>query len=161
MGGESFHYKFGNKNNWRRWLWNRLRDRVDWDLDGGVVLYLAGQYDLDRNVAIAKGFREHNLLAIEKNHSVAQSIRRNRTLVIQEEAETVLMSWPKHRPVQAVVLDMCCGLEDRIIRLSRSLNGPSFKKWAFDQYKGEAAVDTCKRKISAILAHRTMRMQAV
>ena len=39
-------YKFGNKNNWRRWQWNKIMERLNKPPKDAVVVYLIGPCDI-------------------------------------------------------------------------------------------------------------------
>ena len=139
MGGESFDYKFGNKNNWRRWLWNRIRARVNSCADEAIILYLSGEFDLDRPIALSKGFKFNNLLSVERERSVCTEIRKSGVLTICSDVKDVIKSWPVHTPVAAVVLDFCSGIENGVIDLLRDaiFMPPFFEAvWAFNFMRG-------------------------
>lgn len=110
MSGAEMNYKFGNKNNWRRTVWNRIRERLEVPPREAVVLYLAGEKDLDREVAVRHGFRMQNLIAIESDDDVAKQLRADGVLTVNDDLHRVLASWPKRKSVDVVVADLCCGL---------------------------------------------------
>lgn len=107
MSGENFDYKFGNKNNWRRWVWNRIVERLAVPPAEAVVLYLAGQQDLDREIAIQRGFKGHNLIAVERDELVAAQLRKKGVLTIQGEFGDVLQFWPLGHEIHVVFGDFC------------------------------------------------------
>jgi hypothetical protein len=74
------NYKFGTKANWRRWQWNRIVERLAVPVRDAVVVYLAGPEDLDRPVALSKGFRPDNLIAVDRDGDVVKQLRMNGTL---------------------------------------------------------------------------------
>lgn len=122
MSGGSFNYKFGTKNNWRRWAWNRLAPASKDD----VVLYLAGERDLDRAVAIEKGFDPRNLIAIEQDPNVVASLRRRGVNCIHGDFQQVVRSWGG-RNVSVVFGDFCSGIpKDFHITLGRMSASPCF-----------------------------------
>ena len=58
------------KEIWRRWVWNRVAERINLSITGfkrseAFGLYLVGPDDLDRPVAMEKGFLSLNLIAVE------------------------------------------------------------------------------------------------
>lgn len=59
------NYNFDEKNKWRIWNWNRIRERLTCKPRDALVLYLAGPQDLDRAVAMRKGFDPLNMIAVE------------------------------------------------------------------------------------------------
>lgn len=139
MGGESFDYKFGNKNNWRRWVWNRIAEKVDVPVKDAIVLYMAGELDHDRTVAIKKGFKAHNLISIERDRAVADALRDKRVLTICANIIEVLQSWPLKKKVHAIYLDMCSGLENSLVDVLRyaPFMPPFFDAvWIFNLMRG-------------------------
>lgn len=139
MNGSTFDYKFGNKNNWRRWLWNRIQARVNYRKDEAIVLYLAGESDLDRAIAISKGFNPTNLVSVERDSSTCIKIRKRGVLSVCADVKDVLPAWPAHTPIAAVVLDMCSGIENELIDMLRgTLTAPPFLNcvWAFNFMRG-------------------------
>jgi hypothetical protein len=112
MSGAAKDYDFGRKNGWRRWAWNRIAERLPVPAREAVVLYLAAPSDLDRIEAVRRGVRPDNLIAIERDKSALQSLRRRGVLCIDGELVDVLNSWTRLE-VHAVVADMCGGLDIR------------------------------------------------
>lgn len=127
--GESKDYKFGTKNNWRRRVWNELRDRIFGDRRDSLVLYLSGEQDLDRPVALSKGFPENGMIAVDRSQMVVDRLRGQGKLAICGDLLSVLESWPPHRPVDAVIGDFCSGLEKQTWKRLRVLwQNPAFTK---------------------------------
>jgi hypothetical protein len=52
-------YRFGRKNNWRRTVWNELIRRVI--NPDGIVLYLGGRENYDRELLLSKGIKDWNI----------------------------------------------------------------------------------------------------
>lgn len=115
MSGESFDYDFGVKRNWRRWLWNRIADRLSVPPSEAVVLYLAGQNDFDRSIAISKGFRNENMIAVEKDSSAFYELKKKGILVIHGDLFEILNSWPPNQRIDVIIADLCSGLEARLL----------------------------------------------
>lgn len=106
----SKNFKFGTKNNWRRWAWNQIAKRVE-NKRQALVLYLAGEQDLDRKIAMEKGFKSDNLIIVENNPGVVKSLRGQGKNVIRADIENVLANWPLQGPaVDVVIADFCSGL---------------------------------------------------
>lgn len=74
-------------------------------------LYLVGAEDNDREVFIKKGVPRGNLLGIDYNPENIHAFRDRRNYGVCAPAEKVLNSWPMNRPVCAVMLDRCGGLD--------------------------------------------------
>lgn len=115
MNGDHYDYKFGPKNQWRRSIWNQIVDRLEVKPKDAIVLYLAGQSDLDRQVAKSKNFRDDNLIAIERNAKVAKQLRRDGKLTILGELDDICEMMP--RRVDVVFADLCSGLSSSVIKL--------------------------------------------
>ena len=104
-------FRIGTKNNWRRWVWNRVRERFT-RVDDALVLYLAGHEDLDREVAVSKGFRNENLIAVDDNPKVVKAIRAKGFLAIQHDLAELVFMWPEDWPLTFVLADFCSGFID-------------------------------------------------
>lgn len=129
--GSTHEYKFGQKNNWRRWQWNDVLRRTAGREKYEPILYLAGPNDLDRAVAISKGVPSLNLIAIDKKRTTIQSIRDEGNTAICGDVIDVLTTWPKTTPVCAIVLDFCRGFQkiDDLKRLANlTVAHPPLKK---------------------------------
>jgi hypothetical protein len=111
--GATHDYKFGQKNNWRRAMWNAVLERTVGRV--GPILYMAGPQDLDRGVALQKGVANHDLIAVDRDVRNIASLKRAARLAIDEDVLEVLRSWPRRRRVGAVMLDFNCGLEQSLL----------------------------------------------
>lgn len=78
-----------------------------------LVLYLAGGLDEDRPVAVAKGFREENLIAIEHDYETAARLRARGTLTLVGDAFEHATAWNPRRKIDVCVLDLCGGLTEK------------------------------------------------
>jgi hypothetical protein len=143
------NYKYGNKNNWRRWYWNKIRERVNNPRDA-IVLYLAGEADLDRDVALAKGFKNKNLIAVENRRSVLAALRAKCVLTIDSDLCDVITDWPLDKPVQVVVGDFCGGLTlSRLKKLKHCWLRPQFHDavFCFNFLRGRDSTSNEIRKV--------------
>lgn len=111
MKGASKDYKFGQKNNWRRTIWNEILRRTNGREQTELIVYLAGPDDHDRRIATQKGVPDQNLIAIDRAKPNVDAIRESRHPVVHGELVDILGSWPRHRPVCAVLMDFCSGFE--------------------------------------------------
>lgn len=109
--GSSKDYDYGQKNNWRRAIWNEVLRRTAGREKVEPVLYLAGPDDLDRAVAISKGVPNQNLIAIDRDVSNVLAVRDRQSPAVSGDVIDVLGSWPDKTPACAVFLDFCSGLE--------------------------------------------------
>lgn len=111
---DAINYKNGVKNNWRRRTWNLVRQWTPNPRDA-VVLYLPGSTNLDRPVAEERGFRPANMIAVERDKSVAQYIRDTYgQSAIDESLMDVMHAWPTADAsprVSVVIADMVCGFD--------------------------------------------------
>jgi len=125
--GESLNYKFGTKNHWRRTIWNRIVERLFVPAKDAVVLYLAGEQDLDRTIAVAKGFQSHNLIAIDRSKRVVKMLRNNGTLALHGNLIEVIGEW-QNLKVDVVFADCCSGVSPEVAFLAIKLGtAESFK----------------------------------
>lgn len=106
-------YKFGTKNNWRKWAWNRIVERLDVPAKDAVVLYLGGPENIDAVEAMRRGFRRENMHQIEKSTHVTEGIRNSGGLCINGDFFDVVKAWPHWRRVDVVFGDFCNGLSKR------------------------------------------------
>jgi len=107
--GATMEYRYGNKNNWRRRVWNAVREVTDNPRDS-LVLFLAGREAADVAVAAAKGFRPVNMIAVERDPETLRHLRANGQLTIDGDLTGAMAAWPNTRPVSVVIADFCCGL---------------------------------------------------
>lgn len=116
-------YKFGQKNNWRRWAWNRICDRLEHSKRESVVVYLAGMEDLDRKVAVDKGFKPSNLIAIDKKKEVVEHLKEKGALALNGSLVDALKCFRKTSTrVDVLIGDFCCGLTSEIREFANFLN---------------------------------------
>lgn len=114
-------YSLPRKNHWRRWQWNRIVERLSMlrtKPRDAVVLYLAGQEDLDRKEALLRGFKPHNLIAVESDTETVRALRGKGVNVINAPLHEVALAWPE---VHVIVADLCCGFDIRALRLVYAL----------------------------------------
>lgn len=119
VGGKDKNYKHGRKNQWRRWAWKEIAKRVD-NRKKAKVLYLAGAKDLDRAVAVKKGFSPNNLYAVDNSEQVVKKLKRKGCLAIQGNAVDIIESAGDFFDV--LFLDFCSGFTPDILRLIDIIN---------------------------------------
>lgn len=127
--GANFNYDFGPKRQWRRTTWNSIRDRlptIGVRVKDAVVLYLAGEHDLDREIAISKGFKDRNLIAVDRDRKIVSSLRSGGALAVCGSLEHVVQHWSGQ--VNVVIADMCCGFTESPITIAvHMIVNPSFE----------------------------------
>jgi hypothetical protein len=109
------NYDFPSKRHWRRSLWNCVADRLSVARKDALVLYLAGEQDEDREVAIQKGFRSHNLIAVDREKAAVRKLRERGSLALCGDVFDHLDAWNCDRPINAVILDLTCDLSSRVL----------------------------------------------
>ena len=109
-------YKNGQKNNWRRTVWNEIADRVENRRDA-VVVYWPGPRDLDRPEAIRRGFRASNLIGIDTDETIVQARRAAGAIMIHGDLQSVVGSWPATRPIAVIAADLCSCLSFNVTAL--------------------------------------------
>lgn len=114
------NYNFSQKRAWRRWAWNRILERTEKPRDA-IVLFLAGENAHDIDVAVDRGFRRENMIAVENDKDVAESLRAKKILTIQGNLSSVLWSL-KTKPIDVVMADMCCGFVEESASVARALS---------------------------------------
>lgn len=101
------NYQFGAKNNWRNWQWNRIKEKIRKPVGECIALYLSGSQDLDRRVAVRKGFSPDNLIAVDNDIRVVRELRANGKLAIHGDIEEVVASFPSGVNIDVLVADYC------------------------------------------------------
>lgn len=116
--GAQMQYRFGQKNNWRRAIWNEVARRLPREsLHECLVAYLAGSQDLDAEVATQKGFARTNLIAIERDFDVCKSLRARGVITICADFVECLRAWPMDSAPRIIFGDFCSGLNESIITM--------------------------------------------
>lgn len=116
---DAVEYRNGQKNNWRRTVWNHVARLCG--TSRGICLYLPGSRDLDRQVAVGThGFRHADLIAVERCPKVAATLRANGTTTINLSLLQVLRHWPANTPVTCVLADLQSGLTDEAASIAEA-----------------------------------------
>ena len=103
-------YKFGQKNQWRRWIWNRIEERLTVPKKDALVVYLPGHQDLDRSEALRRGFSEHNLIGVERSKKELKNIRKRGVLCIEGDFMEAVEQIARNRKIDIVFGDFMGGL---------------------------------------------------
>lgn len=106
--GATYDYDYSRKRHWRRWNWNRICERLAVRPRDAVVLYLAGSSDLDRPIALERGFKESNLIAVDRESAVVRELRNSGVITIKGDILDCLVNWPTRHPLHVVLADFCC-----------------------------------------------------
>ena len=123
-------YKFGNKNHWRKWLWNRICERVSEttvEKSDAVVVYLAGEEDLDRDVALRKGFRFNNLIAVDKSRKVIECLKKKKVPCLYGEISDVVEAFNNSKEkIDVLICDYCHGVNGNVSKFVDKLTSSNF-----------------------------------
>jgi hypothetical protein len=98
---------------WRKLQWAKIRKRV---MSRGkrpgdcLVLYLAGEEDLDRFIARKNGFSNYNLIAVEVNKKATDILRQKGVNVINGVLSDVVLAWKGSPQIDVIIADYTCGL---------------------------------------------------
>lgn len=114
IDGSNISYLSGQKNHWRRWMWNRIVERLPKGVKpkDATVLYLAGRENLDHDEAMRRGFKAANLIAVERDRGVVSELRKSGVTTLHMPLDLAIMGWPKNRQIDVVIADFCCGITD-------------------------------------------------
>jgi hypothetical protein len=108
------------KDAWRGWKWNAIADAAtSWrrlppserarQLSQKTVLYLVGPDDHDRRRALARGFANHNLIAVDLVEERVKEVRAAGGLAICGSLQQVIANWPLDWPIDVIDADFCHG----------------------------------------------------
>lgn len=123
---DAVNYKNGQKNNWRRTMWNVVAKEIT-DRKTALILYLPGAADLDRSEAIRRGFKPANMIAVERDAEVAEELRNKGVTTIRGKLNAILENWPERHPVDVVIADFQCGFNNDTSRTIEILmTSPAF-----------------------------------
>ncbi len=104
------NYRFDEKNQWRRLIWDEMLHRTNGREQAETVIYLAGPDDMDRMVARSKGIPSDRLFAVDRDRANVEKIRARKLPAVRGQALDVLKAWPDSAQVCLIYLDLCCGL---------------------------------------------------
>ena len=79
-------YRYGNKNNWRRWAWNRIAEHCPVPKSEARVLYMPGPEDNDRDLAKRHGFKDWNLIGVDLCRQVVSKHRAMGKVMVRLDA---------------------------------------------------------------------------
>lgn len=151
MSGATFPYKYGDKNNWRRWMWNRIVERLP-NRHKAVCVYLAGEQNLDQGVALSKGFKPWNLIAVERDVVALETIRGGGALAVGGDFFDAVDAIAKKHRIDVVFGDLTCGFERHMIsRISNFMCHPNMNEtvFAFNLLRGRDPSTNDLRDMSA------------
>ena len=106
---ELIDFNNGRKNNNRRRIWNEITKRIFKDKKNSLVVYLPGPDDLDRKVALERGFSADNLIGLEIDKNIFSELRKNGKLVVHGNFFDVISSWPSEKLPDVIYIDKLGG----------------------------------------------------
>lgn len=117
---------YGNdqKRHWRGWQHNRICERIPASRRReATVIYLPGPEDRDRQSLLAKGFIDDNLIAVDRDASAVNLVRKSGGIAVRAELLDVLYQWNSMYQVDAIIADLFCGLSEASEHLGMVLSG--------------------------------------
>lgn len=117
------------KDAWRGWKWNTIVSLITaWfslppkekarRCSEKTVLYLPGPDDHDRRRAMARGFANYNLIAVDVVQDRIDRIRANGGFGIRGSLQQVILNWPEDWPIDVIDGDFCGGLTEDVSQLA-------------------------------------------
>lgn len=105
-------YDLQKKDHWRREVWNELAKRIKAikPLRDATVVYLPGPHDVDRVLALKRGFRNHNLIAVDFSESNIAAVRKGGGIGVCLKLDAFLHGW-SDGPIDAFHYDLCGGAD--------------------------------------------------
>lgn len=110
MSRRESEYYTGRKNQWRRSIYNSIIKRLGRSPRDSTVLYLGADGDLDREVAISKGFRSYNLICVERKADIVRTIRNSGALCIRGDFFEAAFSIINSQAIDVIFGDLMGGL---------------------------------------------------
>lgn len=120
MGESVREYSFGQKNNWRRRVWNRIAGLAGERWSSGLadfgsfpcvgdmrVLFMPGPSCEDVPVALAKGFRKKNLVAVDSDEQACRQARKTGILAVRGDLSSVLHALDEDDAFDVIFADLC------------------------------------------------------
>jgi hypothetical protein len=107
-------YNFSEKRMWRKWIWNRIKDKISVVPSKAVGLYLIGPKNEDFKIAINKKFKRNNLIGVDISSENVEKNRNGKCISICESFQNVIGLWPESPKIDFINADFCCGLNTQI-----------------------------------------------
>lgn len=120
MSGATHNYRFGQKNNWRRRIWNWVLSKPGKAKRDMGFLVLLGPDAADVEVLLSKGVQSAQIWGIDSHRLNCERTKRAYpgVRVINADVAEVLSAWPSGHPLDGIALDLCCNVSltsDRVI----------------------------------------------
>lgn len=101
-------YKYGSKNNWRRWQWNRICSRMEVPINKARVLYLVGPGNQDYRIAKEHGLRSSNLFSVTDDEVIRGKTQCGISTITGNLGD-IIYNWPEYMCLHAIIADFCSG----------------------------------------------------
>jgi hypothetical protein len=107
-------------------IWQAAKERLTCSVDDAVAVYLGGEADYDRDVALSVGFRPYNLFLVEHERKVFAQLRLKGKQAIFGELSAVVQNWPlttkdTSHQVNFLYADFQCGLIESAVLMQQHL----------------------------------------
>lgn len=102
-------YDARSKESHRGWAWNRVVERLNWlnkKIEDATVLYLVGPEDIDGDIAVSRGFRRENLIAVDLVQANVECAREKGAIAICDKLDRILAMW-SDKPLDLLFIDSC------------------------------------------------------
>ena len=113
---DAVEYDNGQKNNWRRALWNKIERHVPNKYEA-LILYLPGEEGLDRIEATHRKYKPHCLIAVEREKAIVKKLRAEGQICVHGTLQDAMSSWPGSHPVDFVVADLQCPMSPTVVEV--------------------------------------------
>lgn len=113
MDNQQPDYRNSPKNIWRHRWWKSAAKRcseLKISPKMARVIYMPGPEDLDRKVARRYGFRDHNLIGVDRDSSLCRDLRKRGVTMINGDIIEVLAAWNPINLPDVILLDTCNAL---------------------------------------------------
>lgn len=110
------NYDNGRKNNCRAALWNRIAKHAP-DKHRALFLILVDENAWDRVEALHRNYKQHCLIAVERNKKIATALKKSGQLCINANLMDVMRSWPLGVAVDFIVADLQCGMCEDVLHI--------------------------------------------
>lgn len=107
-------------------IWQAAKERLTCPVQEAVAVYLGGEADYDRDVALSLGFRPYKLFLVEHERKVFEELRRKGKQAVFGELTAVVRNWPlttkdTSHQVDFLYADFQCGLIESATAMQQHL----------------------------------------
>ena len=113
--GSSHDYAFPRKKHWRKCVWSEVKKRLRVPVCDAIVLYMPGIEDFDRPIAISKGFKDANLIGVERDGKVVSALRKRGVFCIHGDVVYATDAFLDNHRIDACLYDWVGPINDNLI----------------------------------------------